>query len=364
MSDHPSVELQTVTKSFGDMVAVDAMTLKIRKGEFFTLLGASGCGKTTTLRLIAGFDLPTSGQILIGGEDMSETPAFNRPVHTVFQSYALFPHLDCFENVAFPLRIRGLSAGERKKRVMAALELVRMQDFHNRRPSQLSGGQQQRVALARALVNEPQVLLLDEPLGALDLKLRKQMQTELKQMQRRLGITFIFVTHDQEEALAMSDRIALMQDGRILQLASPAELYDAPSCSYAAEFIGETNLFPARVMTKEVQGVRVCFADGQEVSVTSDAAVAAAQEVHLALRPERISIASDDHIPPEGSLLLRAVVRDVVFIGTDLRLVCMLDDGAEIVARIQNRGGDWPAPARGASVALRIDPQDLRLLTS
>ena len=373
MSVKTAVELRSVTKRFDKMVAVDDLSLSIREGEFFTLLGASGCGKTTTLRLIAGFELPSSGHVSIGGRDVSETPAYRRPVHTVFQTYALFPHLDAFENVAFPLRIRNLSAAERRKRAMSALEMVQMQDFVDRRPSQLSGGQQQRIALARALVNEPQVLLLDEPLGALDLKLRKEMQTELKRMQRRLGITFVFVTHDQEEALAMSDRIALMQGGKIVQLATPAELYDAPESTYAAGFIGETNLLETRV--SDVLGTGVCIdVAGQTVPLPSpENGIAVGQACKAAVRPERITVvprnpggnASADGARSMGAerLSLQARVREVVFIGTDLRIVCTTPDGHEIVARVQNRGADVASMGAGADVWLEIDTADLRLLT-
>jgi spermidine/putrescine ABC transporter ATP-binding subunit len=350
MADH-AVELRNVTKRFGDYVAVRDIDLTIRKGEFFTMLGASGCGKTTTLRLIAGFELPSEGQVLIDGRDMTDSPAYARPVHTVFQSYALFPHLNILENVAFPLRVRRLPKTERNERARAALDLVQMGGFADRKPSQLSGGQQQRVALARALVNEPEVLLLDEPLGALDLKLRKEMQLELKEMQRRLGITFVFVTHDQEEALTMSDRIALMQGGRIEQLADPVTLYDRPESRYVAEFIGETNLLPGAILrdaSAQLFGQRIPLA---QTGLTEGPAT-------LAIRPETIRRLAPDEVATPGTFA--ATLRDRVFIGTDLRLVYDLDGGGEVVVRIQNRSDAGHPPELGEKVRLVLRPEDLR----
>jgi spermidine/putrescine transport system ATP-binding protein len=351
-----AVVLRNVTKKFGDYVAVRDIDLSIRKGEFFTMLGASGCGKTTTLRLIAGFELPSAGQVLIGGQDMSDSPAYARPVHTVFQNYALFPHLNILENVSFPLRIRRMAKAERRMRAMAALELVQMGRFADRRPSQLSGGQQQRVALARALVNEPEVLLLDEPLGALDLKLRKEMQLELKAMQRRLGITFIFVTHDQEEALTMSDRIALMHDGKVEQLADPVTLYDRPASRYVAEFIGETNLLAGAVTapgTVEIFGQRLAL---PEAVATGSAMLAIRPEMVRRLAPGETSAAA----------VFEGRLRERVFIGTDLRLVYDIArtgvvPGGEMVVRVQNRGDTGPAPETGETARLAIRPADLRL---
>ncbi|WP_395539487.1 ABC transporter ATP-binding protein [Neotabrizicola sp. sgz301269] len=345
-----AVELRSVVKRFGTMTAIDRLDLTIRQGEFFTLLGASGCGKTTTLRLIAGFDLPSEGQILISGQDVSEIPAYQRPVHTVFQSYALFPHLTIRENVAFPLRIKGVKKAEQRERAQAALDMVQMSRFGDRKPSQLSGGQQQRVALARALVNEPKVLLLDEPLGALDLKLRKEMQLELKAIQKRLGITFVFVTHDQEEALTMSDRIALMAGGRIVQLDSPTGLYNAPQSLYAAEFIGETNLFKGRVAATGPNGTEVETLGRRLMLPPSPVPVGI--EVTLALRPERIRRDGTADGP-------EARLHEVDFIGTDQRLVYALADGTRMVLRQQNCGGAIPAP--GEITRLVFDPADIRL---
>lgn len=352
----PAVELRGAVKRFGSFTALKKMDLSIRQGEFFTLLGASGCGKTTTLRLIAGFELPSEGQVLIAGQDVSDVPAYQRPVHTVFQNYALFPHLNILENVGFPLRVRGLPKAERQERAKAALDLVQMGAFSDRKPSQLSGGQQQRVALARALVNEPKVLLLDEPLGALDLKLRKEMQAELKAMQRRLGITFVFVTHDQEEALAMSDRIALMHGGEIVQLDSPTGVYDTPVSLYAAEFIGETNLIPARVIEVGPNETSL-VALGAEMRAPLRTDALPGASVTLTIRPERVSISGVDQPNSAEGLLL-----GVDFIGTDLRLIYEMADGIRVTLRRQNTGGPIPEP--GQTARLGFDPASLRLFNS
>lgn len=352
----PAVELRGVVKNFGTFTALRRMNLTIRQGEFFTLLGASGCGKTTTLRLIAGFDLPSEGQVLIAGQDVSDVPAYQRPVHTVFQNYALFPHLNILDNVGFPLRVRRLPKAERQERARAALDLVQMGGFGDRKPSQLSGGQQQRVALARALVNEPKVLLLDEPLGALDLKLRKEMQIELKAMQRRLGITFVFVTHDQEEALTMSDRIALMQSGQIVQLDSPVGLYDTPASLYAAQFIGETNMIPARVVGAYPDRTTV-HALGVDWQMPARPDAQAGAAVTLTIRPERVTSATPaSPNSAEGRLIA------VDFIGTDLRLVHEMADGTRITLRRQNTGGPIPVP--GQPAWLGFAAADLRLFNS
>ena len=256
-SGTPDVRLDRVTKRFDDVVAVDDLSLEIEQGSFFALLGPSGCGKTTTLRMIGGFESPSEGVIRLDGRDVTDLPAYKRDVNTVFQSYGLFPHLSVFENVAFGLRRKGISGAEVTRRVGEALELVSLARYGKRRPAQLSGGQQQRVALARALVNHPQVLLLDEPLGALDLKLRKQMQLELKRIQDEVGITFIFVTHDQEEAMTISDRIAVMNKGRIEQLGRPEEVYERPATQFVAEFLGETNILGGTITEVSDQGAQV-----------------------------------------------------------------------------------------------------------
>src|SRR5436190_9694923 len=265
----PTVRLERVSKHFGDLVAVRDLDLDIGRGEFFTLLGPSGCGKTTTLRMVAGFEQPTAGRVLIEGEDVAGLPSYKRPTNTVFQSYALFPHLSVSENVAFGLRRKKVPKSETKERVQAELERVGLAAEINRRPNQLSGGMQQRVALARALVNLPKVLLLDEPLGALDLKLRKGLQVELKRIQRDVGITFVYVTHDQEEALTMSDRIAVMNRGKIEQIGDPEEVYDRPSTTFVAGFIGVSNLMPG-VIRKTGQNGEVELDSGVNVSTEVD----------------------------------------------------------------------------------------------
>jgi putative spermidine/putrescine transport system ATP-binding protein len=299
------VRLVALTKAFGDVVAVQDVDLEVRAGDFFTLLGPSGSGKTTTLRLIAGFERPDSGRVELAGTDVTGTPPYERDVNTVFQDYALFPHMDVLENVAYSLRVRGVGKGERAQRVEEALRVVQLSGLGDRKPLQLSGGQQQRVALARALVNEPRVLLLDEPLGALDLKLRQEMQIELKRIQREVGITFVYVTHDQEEALTMSDRIAVFNEGRIEQVAPPAELYEHPATEFVAGFVGTSNIVEL---------------DGQRVSI----------------RPEKIRIVPPDAEPSPGLRSMSGRIAEVVYLGVITRYVVDLDDGGRLVAVRQN----------------------------
>jgi ABC-type Fe3+/spermidine/putrescine transport system ATPase subunit len=301
----PDVELVGVSKRFGDVVAVDALDLEVRPGEFLSLLGPSGCGKTTTLRLIAGFERPDEGDIRIGGSDVSRLPSYKRDVNTVFQSYALFPHLSVGENVAYGLKQRGLARADRRARALEMLELVRLAGFEGRKPKQLSGGQQQRVALARALVMQPRVLLLDEPLGALDLKVRRELQIELKRIQEEIGITFVYVTHDQEEALAMSNRVAVMHGGRIEQLGAPREIYDRPATRFVADFIGETNFIRVR---------------GEIVAV----------------RPEHLRV-TRSATPAEDALAATVVVTMVV--GSAVQCVVRTDDGQELLVREQRARG-------------------------
>jgi ABC-type Fe3+/spermidine/putrescine transport system ATPase subunit len=298
----PDVELVGVTKRFGSAAAVDAVDLEVHPGEFLSLLGPSGCGKTTTLRLVAGFERPDEGEVRIGGRNVARLPPYKRDVNTVFQSYALFPHLTVLENVAYGLKQRGLGRSERRARAREMLELVRLSGFEARKPRQLSGGQQQRVALGRALVMNPRVLLLDEPLGALDLKVRKELQIELKRIQEEIGITFVYVTHDQEEALAMSDRVAVMNHGRIEQIGPPREIYDRPATDFVAGFIGDTNF------------VRV---DGREV----------------AIRPEHVRVGRD------GDGLAGSVVTTMV-IGPAVQCVVRLEDGQEVLVREQRSGAE------------------------
>src|SRR5580765_8068335 len=290
----PILELRRLTKRFGDFAAVDELSLEIAAGEFLTLLGASGSGKTTTLRMTAGFEPPTSGDILMAGQPIAALPPFKRDINTVFQHYALFPHMSVRDNIAYGLRMRGVPAAQREERVSRSLEMVKLEQLGARSPRQLSGGQQQRVALARALVNRPRVLLLDEPLGALDLKLRKEMQLELKHLQTGLGITFVYVTHDQEEALTMSDRIVLMRQGRVAQIGTPRDLYDRPASRYVADFIGETNLLGGTVV--ESRNGEATLRIGVDVlRGVSDGVLEAGREAWLAVRPEAIAVR-----PPEG----------------------------------------------------------------
>jgi spermidine/putrescine transport system ATP-binding protein len=317
--DAADVRLVGLRKAFGDVVAVDGVDLDIRAGEFFSLLGPSGCGKTTTLRMIGGFELPTDGRILVGSRDVTTEPPERRPVNMVFQSYALFPHLTVFENIAFGLRRRKAPDAEVRARVGEALDLVRLGGYDRRRPDQLSGGQQQRVALARALVNRPQVLLLDEPLGALDLKLRRELQVELKRVQLEVGITFIYVTHDQEEALALSDRIAVMDRGRVEQLGSPEELYDRPHSRFVAGFIGTTNLLEAVVERVDGPVAVVRLADGER-GLAKAGAAAGGDTVDVAIRPEAIHLepANPGDPPPSDTsgMALGGEILQSAYLGT------------------------------------------------
>ena len=351
------VELVNIVKDFesgGTTVrAVDRVSVQIADGEFFALLGPSGCGKTTTLRLIAGFEQPTAGRVLIRGRAMEGIPAYHRPVNTVFQDYALFPHLTVEQNIMFGLQMEGMGKKEARKRAEAALDMVRLPGVGKRKPQQLSGGQQQRVALARALVKQPAVLLLDEPLGALDLKLRKNMQYELKALQRDVGITFIYVTHDQEEAITMADRIAVMNDGKMLQVGSPEEIYENPVTHFVADFIGETNFLPATLLSRDAAGLgKIKLPTGDIISAQcSQALQATSGAVTLALRPERISLASQPQ--PGDMTLLQAVLVDSQYIGTDTRYSLRIADGVELVARQQNVGApDKLALEIGQSVTI------------
>jgi spermidine/putrescine transport system ATP-binding protein len=340
MSDTFAVEVKDVVKLFpkiarsaDDVAAVDHVSLAIRKGEFFTMLGPSGCGKTTTLRMIAGFEVPTSGDICIQGARVNDIPPNKRPVNMVFQNYALFPHLTVGDNVGFGLTIQRVPKAGRLNRVREALALVQLEGMEDRRPSQLSGGQQQRVALARALVNRPAVLLLDEPLGALDLKLRKAMQIELKHLQVQVGITFIYVTHDQEEALTMSDRVAVMNRGHVLQVGSPVEIYEQPQTRFVSDFIGETNFLAATVdaVHGERIDVKVC---GRVMPVTSKTnGLYSGQPVTVAVRPEKLVLNAPKKKPAAS---LAGTIKETIYIGTDTRYVVALDSGETCVTRIQN----------------------------
>lgn len=325
MSDGNAIELRDVVKQFGDVYAVDHVSLRIRDGEFFSMLGPSGCGKTTTLRMIAGFEYPTSGEISIHGREMSTTPPHQRPVNTVFQSYALFPHMTVAQNVAFGLEMKRIAKSEIGPRVQEALDQVRLTGFAERRPRQMSGGQQQRVALARALVNSPEVLLLDEPLGALDQKLRKELQLELKGLQRRVGITFIFVTHDQEEALTMSDRIAVMSQGKVLQVGSPTEIYERPTCKFVADFIGETNFIDGTVIEHGDNYATIETADGLKLRGITPRPVAIGEAATLSIRPEKVRMFAPGDAKAEHAFTLPVKVELVSYIGSDTRVTVRLN---------------------------------------
>ena len=357
MPEH-AVELKEVSKHFGPVVAVNNVTLSITDGEFFSLLGPSGCGKTTTLRLIAGFELPTEGEVYIGRQLQGETPPYRRPVNTVFQNYALFPHMTVFQNVAFGLEMQKVPKGDIRQRVLEALEMVRLPEMENRKPHQLSGGQQQRVALARALVNRPQVLLLDEPLGALDLKLRKAMQLELKALQARVGITFVYVTHDQEEALTMSERIAVMNHGRVLQVGTPEEIYEQPTDRFVADFIGETNFLEGQVRESQAGDAAVVVDGVLTLYVPMEGRVEMG-EVTVAIRPEKISL----HAEPAGPRAIPGIVQEVIYTGTDTRYLVQLTEKAIVAVRQQNVGIGAPVvfPV-GAKVYLHWQPESARLL--
>jgi spermidine/putrescine transport system ATP-binding protein len=339
MTETYAIELHDVVKQFGDVVAVNHVSLQIRDGEFFSMLGPSGCGKTTTLRMIAGFEMPTSGAIYIQGDRQGYRPANKRPVNTVFQNYALFPHMTVAENIAFGMEMRKTPKDEIKRRVTEVLDMVRLGQMANRKPKQLSGGQQQRIALARALVNRPKVLLLDEPLGALDLKLRKAMQLELKALQEEVGITFIYVTHDQEEALTMSDRIAVMNNGVVHQVGDPETIYEHPADRFVADFIGETNFIPVRVVSLSPDIV-VALGTGEQVTAGwVEEGLSVGDRAVLSIRPEKMNLLELPEKPANPSkdvALIQGKVTQLVYVGTDTRHTVTLGDGTEVVVRLQN----------------------------
>jgi spermidine/putrescine transport system ATP-binding protein len=351
------VKLVDLVKRFADVTAVAGINLEMQPGEFFSLLGPSGCGKTTTLRLIAGFERPDEGQILLDDADMAQVPPHKRNVNTVFQNYALFPHLNVFDNVAFGLRYKDVGKQEIKQKVGESLALVRLEGMQKRRPSQLSGGQQQRVALARALILNPAVLLLDEPLGALDAKLRKALQIELKSLQEEVGITFIYVTHDQEEALTMSDRLAVMSDGRIEQVGTPNEVYEEPQTTYVADFLGVSNLMDARAEGPDGNGrCKVRLGDFQLVAGQGESD--ARGEAKIVIRPERVGL---ERQGASGENRVPGMVERVVYVGSILQVIVHLAPGQTLQAWIQNQGEGLPYE-QGTPVTVYLPPDALRVL--
>src|SRR5436305_3367128 len=355
----PSVELRGVTKRFEQLAAVDDLNLQLAQGEFFTLLGPSGCGKTTTLRMIAGFERPTSGEVRIEDDDVAHLPPHKRPTNTVFQSYALFPHLSVEDNVAFGLKRKKVSKDEIKQRVAAELERVGLASEGKRRPSMLSGGMQQRVALARALVNLPKVLLLDEPLGALDLKLRKELQVELKRIQRDVGITFVYVTHDQEEALTMSDRIAVMNRGKVEQVAAPEEVYDRPATTFVAGFIGVSNLMPATVTGSH----EVKLDQGQTISTETDG-FSAGERCHAVVRPEKLRVELGEDGGGDDQARVEGIVASSLYLGIATQIAVDLGEGTRrtVLVPTADEAERQRLPGGGARVGLSWEPEHMHLV--
>jgi spermidine/putrescine transport system ATP-binding protein len=353
------VGLYGVTKRFGAMVAVDDVTITVQRGEFFSLLGPSGCGKTTSLRMIAGFEEPDEGRVELTGRDIVGVPPFKRNVNTVFQSYALFPHLTVADNVAFGLRRKKVSKSDIRDRVKRYLDLVQLQGYDDRRPSQLSGGQQQRVALARALVNEPAVLLLDEPLGALDLKLRKQMQLELMRIQREVGVTFVYVTHDQEEALVMSDRIAVMSQGQVEQIGYPEDIYERPATRFVAGFIGTSNIIEAPIVGRAGDLLQVEAAPGDRLLVPAppDRAFSPGDTLAFTVRPEKLHVAAVDEAVADRMCTIAGTVIDVVYQGVSTQLVVRTDTGTTLVVFRQNNERVSDAGIPGTRARLTWEPE-------
>ena len=352
MSDSQDLRLVSLTKRFGSFTAVDDLTLTVPQGSFFALLGPSGCGKTTTLRMVAGLEEPTAGQILLGDQDVSRLRPYRRPVNTVFQSYALFPHLDVFENVAFGLRRRRVSGVAEQVRRM--LELVELGGYERRTPLQLSGGQQQRVALARALINHPKVLLLDEPLGALDLKLRRQMQIELKRIQTEVGITFLHVTHDQEEAMWMADTVAVMNSGRVEQMGAPAEIYEFPATPYVANFLGKSNLLPGRVGGRSGTDLSVEVAS-RRFALPATRNRAASETVYLGVRPEKTQLTQHPEKVPDGHNRIIGVITDTCYAGVSTEYLIRAEWGQELSVFSSNATAEGPL-SPGTEVVVHWHP--------
>ena len=374
MENVGQITLTSVTKQFGDTRAVDDVSLQIESGEFFSLLGPSGCGKTTTLRIIGGFVYPTSGEVFINGEPMKQTPPYRRPVNTVFQNYALFPHKTVAQNIAFGLQMKKMPKAKTAAEVERFLELIRLPGYGYRKPSELSGGEKQRVALARALINQPTILLLDEPLAALDLQLRKQMQLELKTLQRQVGITFVYVTHDQGEALALSDRIAVMRDGKLLQVGTPAEIYDAPQTRFVANFIGTSNFFKGTLsrlettLTPTTKFATVELATEPLIQIvgTHNGDLQLGDSVTVAIRPERIDVTSPvgESSGLDAVSRLNGIIQDESYLGTTLQYTVQTDYPTPVIVHQQNTGADETYRfRRGDSVSLSWRAENAIVLT-
>jgi spermidine/putrescine transport system ATP-binding protein len=355
-----AIALEGVTKRFGSTAAVDEVTLTIGEGEFFSLLGPSGCGKTTTLRMIAGFELPDEGRIVLEGRDVTSVPPNRRPLNMVFQHYALFPHMSIYDNVAFGLKVSRVPRGDHRERVDAMLRVVELEGLEKRRIRQLSGGQQQRVALARALVKEPAALLLDEPLGALDVKLRKQMQRELKRIQAELGTTFVYVTHDQEEALAMSDRIAVMNHGRVDQIGSPREIYEHPETPFVADFIGSLNALDVRADELVGSFAMMRVGEGERLVVPVDGDVKAGDSIRIAVRPEQVQIALPGEAEPNGGSRLTGTLAEIVYLGMYTQFHVETAVGRVVCHRLADEA--LPPLEVGSPVAVSWDPEHASVL--
>ena len=366
-NNRPVVQLASVSKSFGDVKAVDDVSFEIRRGEFFSILGPSGCGKTTTLRLLAGFEEPDEdgGEVRLLGETVNKKRPYERKIAMVFQNYALFPHLTVARNVSFGLEQRKTPKSEIDGRVRRALEMVRLKPdvFSSRMPGQLSGGQRQRVALARALVLEPAILLLDEPLGAIDLKLRKEMQLELKALNKQLGTTFIYVTHDQEEALTMSDRIAVMDNARVAQLGTPAEIYENPRTAFVAKFIGESNFFDGRVGDRVNDEWEVKRVGGGSFRVPHNPSLRTGQQIRIAVRPEWMDVQRPDAVPP-GENALAGTVKDIIYLGETMHVIVAVPESGDVTVALRNEGQLIKPLAwkRGDAAAVAWLPEDCQIL--
>ncbi|MEK7390214.1 MAG: ABC transporter ATP-binding protein [Elusimicrobiota bacterium] len=366
MNEDALLEIGPINKSFAASQVLRDVSLSVRKGEFMTLLGPSGCGKTTTLRIIAGFESPDSGRVRLNGVDVTETPAYDRDVHTVFQHYALFPHLSVADNIAFGMRMDKVPEEEIRRRIPEALAMVKLSGFENRRTTSLSGGQMQRIALARAIAGRPALLLLDEPLGALDLKLRKEMQLELKNLQKRLGLAFVYVTHDQEEAMTMSDRIAVFNHGRIEQVGTPGEIYEMPKTSFVADFIGGANIFSARVLPGSQGRAHLKLEDEHELDVPLDPGESLPEVgalVKVAIRPERVKVYYKDELP-FGSLRFEAILKDTVFLGDGCQIYLRMFQSLPERLTVALAGGDRYAvhDDKDVPVIAAVQPEDVYIL--